>query len=459
LFNVRTVRITDTKVLDVKMTLLAKDAAVEGKIVNVKKGKTAAFAVHHTAEPELMTFRYRLKDIKMLAAEDSFAQGDVKFNAGAFIIPREGNPADLEESLGKACRDLGLTAYGLTALPTSKTHDLDAPRIAILHSWVNTQDEGWFRLAFDRLGIPYAYISLQDVRDDADLRANYDVIVFPPSGFIGKAPRLVNGIGGKEPIPWKKSEKYPNLGGPDSRDDIRGGLELAGIVHLKSFIEQGGLFVPITSMAEIPVSYGIVESVAVANPPNLRVSGSVLSANISDLLSPIGYGYDRNMGVYFSGGPVLEAGMKAVTGAEIEDLFGGGSKDRPSGRGSVKDPDVIQGRIQKVDKVQGAGAGIPAEYRDLIDLYMPADLKTVRVVMRFDTADKLLVSGLLEGGEALAAKPAIVDVPVGKGHVVFFAINPMWRQQTIGSFFLLFNAVLNYRNLNAGRPTPVPSAN
>jgi hypothetical protein len=457
LFNVRTVRITDTKVLDVKMTLLAKDAAVEGKIVNVKKGKAAAFAVHHTAEPELMTFRYRLKDIKMLAAEDSFAQGDVKFNAGAFIIPREGNPADLEESLGKACRDLGLTAYGLTALPSSKTHDLDAPRIAILHSWVNTQDEGWFRLAFDRLGIPYAYISLQDVRDDADLRAKYDVIVFPPSGFIGKATRLVNGIGGKEPIPWKKSEKYPNLGGPDSRDDIRGGLELAGIVHLKSFIEQGGLFIPITGMAELPVSYGIVESVAVANPPNLRVSGSVLSANISDLLSPIGYGYDRNMGVYFSGGPVLEAGMKAVTGAPIEDMFGGSSKDRPSGRGSVKDPDVIQGRIQKVDKVQGAGTGIPAEYRDLFDLYMPADLKTVRVVMRFDTVDKLLVSGLLEGGEALAAKPAVVDVPVGKGHVVFFAINPMWRQQTIGSFFLLFNAVLNYRNLDAGRPAPAPT--
>jgi hypothetical protein len=50
--------------------------------------------------------------------------------------------------------------------------------------------------------------------------------------------------------------------------------------------------------------------------------------------------------------------------------------------------------------------------------------------------------------------PAIVDVPVGKGHVVFFAINPMWRQETLGSFFLLFNAALNYRNLDAGRPQP-----
>ncbi len=85
---------------------------------------------------------------------------------------------------------------------------------------------------------------------------------------------------------------------------------------------------------------------------------------------------------------------------------------------------------------------------------MPPDLKTVRVVLRFDTADKLLVSGLLEGGEELAGKAAVVDVPVGKGHVVFFAVNPMWRQETIGSFGLLFNAAMNYRNLDAGRPKP-----
>jgi hypothetical protein len=457
LHNVKTVRVTDTKVLDAPMTVLKKDVAFEGKVVG--KEKAQAFAVNHTAEPELMTFRYRLKDVKMLAAEDAFSQGNARFNAGSFIIPREGNPAGLEDMLARACGDLGLTVQGLAAKIDVKTHDLDAPRLAILHSWLNTQDEGWFRLALDRLGIPYAYIPLQEIRDTEDLKSKYDVIIFPPAGMMGKSQRVVNGVGGAEPIPYKKTDKYPNLGTPDSRDDIRGGIELKGIVNLKKFLEQGGLFVPITGMCDLPITYGIVESVAVASPKKLKVIGSVLSANVTDVFSPIGYGYDKNLGVYFSGGPVLETGLKAVIGADIEDLLGGGSSaGRPSGRGGLKDPDVIQGRPQKAEKAQNVGSGIPPEYKDFFDLYMPADIKSVHVIMRFDTADKLLVSGLLEGGEELAGKPAVIDVPVGKGHVVFFALNPMWREQTFGSFFLLFNAALNYRNLDAGRPKPASEA-
>ena len=45
----------------------------------------------------------------------------------------------------------------------------------------------------------------------------------------------------------------------------------------------------------------------------------------------------------------------------------------------------------------------------------------------------------------------MVDVPHGKGHVVLFANNPMWRNETMGSFFLIFNAVMNYDHLDAGR--------
>jgi hypothetical protein len=63
----------------------------------------------------------------------------------------------------------------------------------------------------------------------------------------------------------------------------------------------------------------------------------------------------------------------------------------------------------------------------------------------------LLLSGLLVGGEALAGRAALVDASVGKGHVLLFAARPFWRFQTQGAFFLAFNAILNWNDLDAGR--------
>jgi len=40
-----------------------------------------------------------------------------------------------------------------------------------------------------------------------------------------------------------------------------------------------------------------------------------------------------------------------------------------------------------------------------------------------------------------------VDSKLGDGHIVMFSFNPMWRHQTHGSFFLVFNAMLNWKNL------------
>jgi len=45
----------------------------------------------------------------------------------------------------------------------------------------------------------------------------------------------------------------------------------------------------------------------------------------------------------------------------------------------------------------------------------------------------------------------VVDVPVEKGHVVLFSNNPIWRGETLGSYFLVFNAILNFDQLGAGR--------
>jgi hypothetical protein len=80
-----------------------------------------------------------------------------------------------------------------------------------------------------------------------------------------------------------------------------------------------------------------------------------------------------------------------------------------------------------------------------------------RVVLRFAPEKDLLISGMLAGGRELAGRPAVVDIPAGRGHVVMFANNPMWRHQTHGSFALLFNAILNFDNLGVGR-TPASAS-
>jgi hypothetical protein len=86
--------------------------------------------------------------------------------------------------------------------------------------------------------------------------------------------------------------------------------------------------------------------------------------------------------------------------------------------------------------------------------FVPPNMRP-RVILRFASDEKnLLISGMLAGGSELTNAPAVIDVPTGKGHVVMFAINPMWRHQTQGSFFLIFNAALNYDNLGVGRDRP-----
>src|SRR5690606_22321137 len=60
-----------------------------------------------------------------------------------------------------------------------------------------------------------------------------------------------------------------------------------------------------------------------------------------------------------------------------------------------------------------------------------------QVVLRFhQNTDSLLVSGRLQHGEDLAGMAAVIDAPVGEGHAILFAIRPIWRHETQGSFAL-----------------------
>ena len=62
------------------------------------------------------------------------------------------------------------------------------------------------------------------------------------------------------------------------------------------------------------------------------------------------------------------------------------------------------------------------------------------------------MSGMLRGEKSLSGKPAIVDVPVGQGHVILFGNRPFWRWETHGSHSLVFNTMLHWNDLRTGWP-------
>ena len=78
------------------------------------------------------------------------------------------------------------------------------------------------------------------------------------------------------------------------------------------------------------------------------------------------------------------------------------------------------------------------------NLFLIPENQRPRALLRFADSDNLLVSGLLDNGGSLAKHAAVVDARLGKGHVLLFAINPMWRAATIGSYPLVTNAILNF---------------
>ncbi len=78
-------------------------------------------------------------------------------------------------------------------MPTVAAHAVPAPRIAIMHTWLATQTEGWWRYAFDAEGVPYDYISTQTAAKEDDLRSKYDVIVFAPVGRAS-AHDIIDGL-------------------------------------------------------------------------------------------------------------------------------------------------------------------------------------------------------------------------------------------------------------------------
>jgi hypothetical protein len=456
-FNVEAVRVTDPQVLEVSVERVS--GAVQAPS-GFRATATAApvatapaaplYAIDHNTDVGLMALRYRLRDADIQVAEEPFEANGLKFNRGSFLVSKADKAA-----LETAARDLGLILNPLAEAPHVPTHAARAARVALMHTWRSTQTEGWWRYAFDKAGLPYDYISVQDVARDANLRAKYDVILFAPGGGSGMG--VIEGLPMfRDPIPWKKTALTPNIGVIDETDDMRPGLGLDGLAHIKAFVDAGGVFVGAGSSAEFAVEFGLAPGVSTNNAgTGNRVVGSLLRTKVVDATSPIVYGYKDGLAVYSDGGE----SFSVTAGAGGGGRGGRGGNQRGTGRGTPDDPDSVQGRpalearfeAPERPTVEPWEYAVPTEeqLRNPLNVIPPAFRP--RVALRFSDQRELLVSGLLQGGGSIAQRPLVVDVPVGKGHVVLFSNNPVWRGSTVGSYFLVFNTILNFDNLNAGR--------
>ena len=302
-------------------------------------------------------------------------------------------PADLA-AVRAAVTELGLTAAALAQAPSVPMHDADLPRVAMYSSWTGTQEIGWVRFTFDKFGIPFDLIYKERVRK-GNLRADYDVILMPTQTMtrqsVFQAPAA-------RAVPYMKDAKYKFLGMYGESPDITGGMGGEGVDAFAKFLDAGGTLIAMGNAVRFPADLGLARTVdaSATTSANFYAPRPLVNAEVLRLDHPVFYGYtDKVMPIkYIQGQPLLTVGE--------------------SDRGSV--------------------------------------------LARYVGGDAAVLSGLMRGADEIRDRPFAIDVPggfTGKGRVVLFANNPIYRWQNHGEFNMVFNAMLNWNDL-AG--TGAPSA-
>ncbi|MCC7241030.1 MAG: hypothetical protein IT180_03830 [Acidobacteria bacterium] len=397
--NIEVKTIEDKAILDSPATLLTEDVRTTGSLAGAS-GTAAVYAVKHNGSLNLMTLRYRLKDVAIQAAKAPFKAGDDEYPAGSFLVP-------VSDRARREIEGQGLVAAALPAMPEGETIDVDLPRIAVYTTWASTEKVGWVRLAFDRFEIPFDLIHKDHVQPGANLRSKYDVIIVPHQTQSGKAvvfeqPKL------SKPLPYRKSDRFKSLGMYAETDDVRGGMGLEGVVEFQKFLDAGGLVMTFGVSSYFPAEFGLVRGVDSQRPATgFYAPGPYVQSEILQASHPIFYGYggQKTLPVRWADGPLLQAGPPAGFEAAA-----GATAERP----------------QVLARFQGGEAGV--------------------------------LSGLMRGADQLRNRPMIVDAPSGKGRVLLFVNNPIYRWQTFGEHGLVFNALLFWNDLPAAPPPAAATA-
>ena len=297
-------------------------------------------------------------------------------------------------TLKSMASQLGLDVIGLAALPQVATHEAALPRLAIFSTWAGTQDVGWVRYTFDQYKVPYDLIFKERVLQ-GNLGKDYDLILIPNQVRSAKA-LVVDIPKADQPLAYKKTDKFKFLGDYGSSDDISGGMGAAGVVELQKFTESGGLLVTLGTSSAFPPEFGLTPKIDTSNTgAKFYAPGPVVEAEILHPENPIFYGYSaKTVPVRYANGPLFR---------------------------------------------------------------MSEEMDKEDVLMRFPGGEKSVLSGLFNGADDIKGRAAVIVTPEGKGQVVLFATNPVWRWQNVGEYRMIFNALMNFRNLTPTAPAATVS--
>jgi len=398
--------IDDVAIQAAAMTRVETVPALPGKV-----GPGTRWIVDHRGQASLASFRWAIPGAEVAALSEEWDGHP----AGSLVIA--GIARSALEPLA-ALYHLDLSPIASDADPA--LIDVDLPRIAIFHTWAYTQDSGWARYTLEELELPYTLIDKDDLRAGG-LGERFEVILVPETR--GSLKAIVHGLDPKwGPMPYTSTPEFPSHGIIDSSPDITGGMGFEGLAHLQAFVEEGGLLITLGSAGVLAADSGIARDVA-SSPPG-GTPGSHITTKILRPEHPVAWGYE----------PVTHVFHGNTSRFNVPERL----------RGMV----VMQYGTQTTDEAERAadekagvesGAQAQDEDEDADDEQPEPD-------------PPLCLSGVVNDASALERWPALLDVPVGRGRVLFFTWNALHRYQNHHDFGFLTNALLFHDDF-PGTPT------
>ena len=379
-------------------------------------GSGAFYILKDTGQEGLLEARYRLAAFDIDIAERPFSVQRIDYPAGSWVIPAQ---AGLADALRACAVDLGLDFTAASSAPKVPHHAAKAPRLGIWVPWADTDSIGWLRYSLDQRKVPYVYLRDEDIRA-GNLDDKIDVLLY---GHVDlELAEQIQGIPKAwGPMPFKKTAQTPSHGTPAESDDITGGIGWEGLAQIQHFVEHGGLLVTLGSGSMLAIEGGIIRGVRreSGGPPRSTQGGGGAAAAASQCAAtrtpgahvrvtfarpdhPIAYGYSAHSYVFRQNFPLYSVPRRWLRTAYCTTCL-----DGPFDTSSV----VLE---------WGDRGGAP-----------------------------FLVSGQVWGEANLIGLPAILDTPVGAGHVVTFNFNPMHRDLNRGDQRMLWNAILNWQAILA----------